>query len=128
MERRVSGIGGIFFKAMDPPALAAWYHRHLGIPIEPWGGAVFRWAAGNPGGEGCTVWNAFPMDTSYFSPGGASFMVNFRVENLAELLATLREEGCRVDDRTETSEFGSFGWVLDPENNRVELWQPPPGW
>jgi predicted enzyme related to lactoylglutathione lyase len=120
--QRVLGIGGIFFKARDPKALAAWYRDRLGIDIEPWGGAVFRWV-----GAGSTVWSPFPADTAYFGPGPQDFMVNFRVADLRSLLHRLREEGCAVDDRVEEIEQGLFGWVTDPEGNRIELWQPAAG-
>lgn len=125
---RVTGIGGIFFKARDPKALGEWYRRHLGLNLEDWGGVVFQWVTpDNPTGTGTTIWNAFPADTAYFSPSPASFMINFRVADLDALLAALRAEGCDVDPKVEDSEFGKFGWVMDPEGNRVELWQPPPG-
>lgn len=126
--KRVTGIGGVFFKARDPKALAAWYQAHLGVPVEPWGGASFKWASpDNPTGTGTTVWNAFKADTTYFAPSEASFMLNFRVDDLHALLAALRAEGCTVLDKVDESEFGKFGWVMDPEGNKVELWQPPPG-
>ncbi|WP_419570598.1 VOC family protein [Rheinheimera sp.] len=126
--QRVTGIGGVFFKAKDPKALAAWYQTHLGVPLEDWGGAVFQWQnPDNPNGVGCTVWSPFAADTSYFGTSGQGFMLNFRVADLAALLQLLRDEGCQVDDNTEDSEFGKFGWVTDPEGNRVELWQPPEG-
>ena len=95
--QRVTGIGGIFFKARDPKALAAWYREHLGIPVEEWGGAAFRWAGeSNPGGVGTTIWNPFNADTTYFAPSDASFMVNYRVADLHGLLATLQAEGVEV--------------------------------
>jgi predicted enzyme related to lactoylglutathione lyase len=126
--KRVSGIGGVFFKAKDPKALGQWYARHLGVPIESWGGAVFRWQSPeNPNGVGTTVWNPFEESTAYFGPGPSSFMVNFRVHDLHALLAALREEGCAVEPKVEESEYGKFGWVTDPEGNRVELWEPPAG-
>lgn len=126
--KRVTGIGGIFFKSEDPQALGAWYQRHLGIDIQPWGGAAFRWNGDdNPTGTGTTVWSPFKADTTYFQPGTASFMVNYRVHDLHALLAALRAEGCQVDDRVEESEHGKFGWVVDPEGNRIELWQAPAG-
>lgn len=122
--KRVTGIGGIFFKAKDPKALSAWYKNHLGLEISDWGGAIFDW--GGPESEkGMTIWSAFKSDTPYFEPGTASFMVNFRVADLHALLAALRSEGCKVEDRTEESEQGKFGWVIDPEGNKVELWEPP---
>ena len=126
--KRVTGIGGIFFKSQDPQALGAWYQRHLGIDVQPLGGAAFRWNGDdNPTGAGTTVWSPFKADTTYFQPGTASFMVNYRVHDLHALLAALRAEGCQVDDRVEESEHGKFGWVVDPEGNRLELWQPPAG-
>lgn len=126
--KRVTGIGGVFFKSKDPAALVAWYRDHLGFKIEEWGGVVFPWASPeNPAGVGTTVWNAFEDSTTYFAPSTASFMINYRVEDLHSLLAVLRDEGCEVDEKIEESEFGKFGWVMDPEGNRIELWQPPEG-
>jgi predicted enzyme related to lactoylglutathione lyase len=126
--QRVTGIGGVFFKSRDPQGLAAWYRDHLGIALEPWGGAVFRWSGpDNPSGTGSTVWCPFKDDTPYFSPGTAPFMVNYRVADLHALLAALRSEGCQVDDKVEESEHGKFGWVVDPEGHKIELWQPPEG-
>ena len=125
--KRVSGIGGIFFVAKDAPTLRAWYQKHLGVAVQPWGGAAFRWVddGGNPSG-GTTVWS-ISSNADYFAPSQSSFMVNYRVHDLHALLATLREEGCKVLGNAEESEFGKFGWVLDPEGNKVELWQPPAG-
>jgi len=120
---RVTGIGGIFFKAKDPAALREWYRRHLGLDIQDWGGAVFH----GPEAAGATVWNIFEADSDYFEPSPSPFMINYRVTDLDAVLATLRADGCAVDNRTEVSEFGRFGWVMDPEGHRVELWQPPPG-
>ena len=126
--KRVTGIGGIFFHANDPVALRAWYKRHLGIDVQAWGGAAFRWTdeAGNPAG-GTTAWSIGAADSGHFAPGTSSFMVNYRVDDLAGLLQALRDEGCEVLDKTEEGEYGKFGWVVDPEGNKVELWQPPPG-
>ncbi|MCE2915615.1 MAG: VOC family protein [Rubrivivax sp.] len=125
---RVGGIGGIFFKARDPKALAEWYRVHLGLDVEPWGGAALRWAGPhNPGGVGTTIWSPFAADTGYFAPSEASFMVNYRVADLHGLLAALRAEGCDVMDKVDESEYGKFGWVMDPEGNKLELWQPPEG-
>ena len=126
--KRVTGIGGIFFKARDPAALRAWYQKHLGIDVLEWGGAVFQWKddAGTPVG-GMTVWNVSSADGDYYAPSQASFMINYRVADLASLLKALRDEGCNVLDKTDDSELGKFGWVMDPEGNKVELWQPPEG-
>jgi predicted enzyme related to lactoylglutathione lyase len=119
---QVLGIGGIFFKARDPQALAAWYREHLGLPIEPGQtfGALASAAAGEP-----AVWSAFPADTTYFGAGPAPFMVNYRVRNLDALLAQLRTAGVPVDEQIQNCEFGRFGWATDPEGNRFELWEPP---
>jgi catechol 2,3-dioxygenase-like lactoylglutathione lyase family enzyme len=124
--KRVTGIGGIFFKAKDPAALSAWYRDHLGLDVTSWNGAVFNW--GGEGSEpGMTLWSPFAADTTYMAPGTASFMINFRVADLDALIAALRAEGCEVLDKTDTSEQGKFGWVIDPEGNKVELWEPPAG-
>ena len=123
--KRVTGIGGIFFKARDPEALRAWYRKHLEIDIQDWGGTAFRWQDDSP--DGITVWTIFSPTNDYFSPSTAPFMINYRVTDLMALLDILRSEGCTVDDKTDTSEFGKFGWVMDPEGNRIELWEPPPG-
>ncbi|HNS51560.1 MAG TPA: VOC family protein [Anaerolineae bacterium] len=126
--KRVTGIGGIFFQARDPVALRTWYKQHLGIDVQEWGGAAFSWAdeAGHPA-EGTTIWSIATAGSDYFAPGTSTFMINYRVKDLASLLQALREEGCDVLEKTEDSEYGKFGWVMDPEGNKVELWQPPPG-
>ena len=126
--KRVTGIGGIFFHATNPAALQAWYKQHLGIDVQEWGGATFTWAdaSGNPT-TGTTVWLIGAAGNDHFAPSKASFMINYRVENLAALLQALRDEGCQVLEKTDDSEYGKFGWVIDPEGNKVELWQPPAG-
>jgi predicted enzyme related to lactoylglutathione lyase len=126
--QRVTGVGGIFFRASDPEALRAWYKLHLGVGLEPWGGSVFSWnGPENPTGTGSTVWSVVAQDSSKFAKTGSSFMVNYRVVDLHALVAALRAEGCNVDDEVSDSEYGIFGWVTDPEGNRIELWQPPAG-
>jgi catechol 2,3-dioxygenase-like lactoylglutathione lyase family enzyme len=122
---QVLGIGGIFFKATDPEGLRAWYRTHLGLDIQEWGGVAFRTPEGRAGHEAITVWNIFPTTSTYFAPSSAPFMINYRVNDLRAALADLRAGGCVVDERVEESEFGQFGWVQDPEGNRVELWEPP---
>ncbi len=126
--KRVTGIGGVFFSAKDPVALRAWYQKHLGIDVQTWGGAAFTWAdaAGAPM-KGTTIWSIGTAEGTPFAPGTASFMVNYRVDDLAALLQALRDEGCNVLEKTDDSEYGKFGWVIDPEGHKVELWQPPPG-
>ena len=123
---RVTGIGGIFIKAKDPAALQAWYRAHLGIDVQPWGGTAFRWQdkAGHPV-AGTTAWSVSKGNN--FAPSASTFMVNYRVADLRALLTALRAEGCTVLDDTEESEYGRFGWVMDPEGNKVELWEPPAG-
>ncbi|MGN6514106.1 MAG: VOC family protein [Lysobacteraceae bacterium] len=122
---RVHGIGGVFFKARDPAALAAWYARHLGFPVSEWGGAQFDWRRADDGREAGTAWAPFPEDTGYFAPGEKPYMLNLRVDDLDGLLQALRAEGCQVLDRREDGELGAFGYVVDPEGTLLELWQPP---
>jgi predicted enzyme related to lactoylglutathione lyase len=126
--KRVTGIGGIFLTAKDAPSLQAWYQRHLGIDVQAWGGTAFTWtdADGKPAG-GTTVWSIGSAEGSPFAPGTAPFMVNYRVDDLDALVKALREEHCQVLEKTEDSEYGKFAWVIDPEGNKVELWQPPAG-
>ncbi len=125
--KRVIGLGGIFFKAVDPEKLGAWYKKHLGLNVDEWG-ATFRdseEAGQEPKREAYIIWSPFSADTKYFEPSSKPFMINFRVEELAALLATLKSEGVEVDEKVEDSELGKFGWIMDPEGNRVELWEPP---
>jgi glyoxylase I family protein len=117
---RVQGIGGVFFRARDPQSLAQWYEQHLGIPIEEWGGSVMRAEAGD-----VTVWSPFREDTEYFGSSGQQSMVNYRVRDLDAMLEQLRAAGVEVDDNRHEDENGRFGWAVDPEGNRFELWQPP---
>lgn len=118
---RVLGIGGVFLKARDPQALAAWYRDHLGVPVDA-GQAFAALTSAGPGE--ITVWSAFPTDTPYFGPSPATFMVNYRVKDLGAMLAQLRAAGVPVEDRVDDTEFGRFGWATDPEGNRFELWEP----
>jgi predicted enzyme related to lactoylglutathione lyase len=118
---RITGIGGVFFKAQDPVALAAWYREHLGVPVEA--DATYGTLASAAAGEE-TVWSTFPADTEYFSPGSAPFMINYRVRDLDAMLAQLRAAGAVVDERVDDYDYGRFGWASDPEGNRFELWQP----
>jgi predicted enzyme related to lactoylglutathione lyase len=122
---RATGIGGIFFKAEDPKKLTAWYVEQLGLPA-PKFGVMFPWRE-EDGGPASTTWGAFKKDTKYFDPTVATFMINYRVKNLDEILARLRKAGARVDDKIEEEDNGRFGWAVDPEGNRFELWEPKPG-
>lgn len=126
--KRVTGIGGIFFKAKDAPALQAWYKRHLGIDVQEWGGTAFSWNDSNdkPTG-GTTIWAVSSDKSDQFAPSQAPFMINYRVEDLHAVVAALKAEGCNVLDKIDESEYGKFAWVIDPEGNKVELWQPPLG-
>ena len=126
--KRVTGIGGIFFKARDPVALRAWYKTHLGIDVQEWGGAAFTWAdADGKPTAGTTIWSVSGADGDHYAPSTSSFMINYRVADVASLMQALRDEGCNVVGKTEDSEYGKFGWVMDPEGNKIELWQPPEG-
>lgn len=126
--KRVTGIGGVFIKSRDPEALRTWYKTHLGVDIQDWGGATFQWDdEAQPNKDGATVWSVFKQSSKYFEPSQSDFMINYRVDKLKPLLEVLRAEGCHVMDETEESEFGNFGWVMDPDGNKVELWEPPVG-
>jgi predicted enzyme related to lactoylglutathione lyase len=120
MMARVTGIGGVFFRARDPEALYRWYEQHLGVTREPDGSVLFRWDC-----PGETAFSFFPHDTTYFGSGMQSFMINFRVDDLDTLLSTLATEGVEIDPNREEYPFGTFAWIVDPEGNRIELWEPP---
>ncbi len=123
---KIIGIGGIFFKSSDPDALKKWYFKHLGIPATPDGNGLFRWQESDePHAEQLTVWAAFDRGTTYFDPSKAAFMINYIVDDLDGMLAELRASGAQVEDKTESAEYGRFGWAIDPEGNRFELWEPP---
>ena len=122
---RVTGIGGIFLKARDPQALAAWYSRHLGIELSTGHqGKDFLWTDEIPAGTGMTVWSLFPADSSYFGKELQTAMVNYRVDDLDGLLDQLRAANVSIDPKREDYDYGRFAWIVDPEGNRVELWQP----
>ncbi len=119
---RVLGVGGIFFKSKDPAKLRDWYREHLGLPTDEHGETTFT-AAHDPGAV--LVWSPVPTDTKYFEPSQSPFMINFRVRDLHAMLAQLRAAGAQVDEKVQEEPYGKFGWVLDPEGNRIELWEPP---
>lgn len=121
---RVTGIGGIFLRARDPKALAAWYAQHLGVPLNEYGFANLLWSDEVPPSTGSTVWTLFPADTPYFGPGNQQCMVNYRVDDLDALLTQLAAANIPIDPKRDDSDFGRFAWITDPEGNRVELWQP----
>lgn len=122
MTKRVTGIGGIFFKTKDPDKTKEWYKSHLGLNTDSYG-CTFWWQDEN-GNKCATQWSPFHADTNYFSPSEKEFMVNYRVENLEGLLKVLKEEGVTIVGEMQTYEYGKFGWILDPDGNKIELWEP----
>lgn len=126
---RVTGIGGVFFKARDPKALGVWYQDKLGVALMEGGTwSLFRWREqGDPERAGTTVWSLFPSDTKYFAPSQATFMINYRVRDLDRLLAQLRAQGVAVEPKVLEEFNGKFAWVVDPEGNKIELWEPKAG-
>ena len=122
--QRVRGVGGVFFKAVDPERLSKWYRDILGIPMEPFGGAFFRWSQLDASKGAGTVFSPFKADTEYFSPSEKPFMINFVVDDLDAMLKQARDAGAVVDDKITEESYGKFGWIMDPEGNRIELWQP----
>lgn len=122
MKNRVTGIGGIFFKTRDSKKVRDWYKKHLGFDTNDWG-CSFPCKVDDEK-DGMIQWSPFPGNTDYFEPSKKDFMLNFRVENLDELLETLKKEGVQVIDKKESYEYGKFGWIIDLEGNKIELWEP----
>ena len=122
MKKRVTGIGGIFFKSENPKETKSWYNKHLGLNTDEYG-CTFWWKD-QDGKDATTQWSPFKKDTTYFEPSTKEFMMNFRVHNLAELLETLKEEGVTIIGEMESYSYGKFGWILDPDGNKIELWEP----
>ena len=120
----ITGVGGVFFKAKDPKALAAWYRDVLGLPLEPWGGAALRYDA--PKHPPALIWNAFPASTKYFAPSTGTFMINYAVDDMDAFLTRLQAKGITILKRVDDDANGRFAWILDPEGNKIELWQPKP--
>jgi predicted enzyme related to lactoylglutathione lyase len=122
---KITGIGGVFFKSTsDRAALAEWYRKHLGMPLEDFGGAILRWPNDVANDGGVTVWHVAGKDSEWFSPSKSSFMINYRVDNLDELLEQLRAGGVEIVQGPESDDNGKFAWIMDPDNNKVELWEP----
>jgi len=122
--KKVTGIGGIFFKCKDPGKMKDWYQKHLGLDTNEYG-ATFEWYQGSDSTKkGSTQWSPFDEKTKYFEPSAKDFMINYRVENLVELVEELKKEGVVIVDNIETFEFGKFVHILDAEGNKVELWEP----
>ena len=122
MKKRVTGIGGFFFKTKDPKNIKNWYNKHLGLNTDDYG-CTFWWKD-EEGNKCSTQWSPFKEDTNYFEPSKKEFMMNFRVDDLKELLKALKKEGVTVVGEVEEYEYGKFGWILDPEGNKIELWEP----
>jgi predicted enzyme related to lactoylglutathione lyase len=126
MEKRVTGLGGVFFKCKDPKAQREWYSRHLGVPATEYG-ATFEWREmDHPEQKGQTVWNPFRQDTKYFEPSAKEFMINYRVENLEALLVELKKEGVQQIGEMQSYDYGKFAHIMDPEGNKIELWEATP--
>ena len=123
---RVTGIGGVFLRARDPKALAAWYARHLGVALNEYGGMSFAWKDDAQASSGVTAWSTFPEDTKYFGTGHQAVMINYRVDDVDAVVASLKGSGAAVDDKRMDESYGRFAWATDPEGNRFELWQPVP--
>lgn len=123
---RVLGIGGVFFKCRDKCVLSRWYEKHLGMSLNEYGGKEFDLQEA-PAGSYC-VWGPFADESVYFQPSDKPFMLNLIVDDLDAALAQVEKAGAELVGEPETSEFGRFGWFLDPEQNKIELWQPDPGY
>lgn len=122
--KKVTGIGGIFFKCADPEKMNEWYAKHLGLPTSQWG-AMFEWRDANDTEKtGYTVWSPKPADTKYFAPSQKDFMINYRVENIEALVDELKNAGVTIIDEIATYEYGKFVHILDPEGNSIELFEP----
>ena len=122
---KITGIGGVFFKSTgDHKALSEWYNKHLGMPMESWGGTILRWPKDKAEDGGLTVWNAAAKDTKWFSPSESNFMINYRVDDMAEMIEQLTSAGIEIIQGPESHENGKFAWIMDPDGNKVELWQP----
>jgi predicted enzyme related to lactoylglutathione lyase len=122
---KITGVGGVFFKSSgDAAALREWYRKHLGLQLEDFGGAILRWPDDKAEDHGLTVWAVAERDSKWFAPSQSSFMINYRVDDLVELLEQLRAAGVEVAQGPESHENGKFAWIIDPDGNKVELWEP----
>jgi predicted enzyme related to lactoylglutathione lyase len=122
---RITGIGGVFFKSRnDKTALANWYQKHLGLQLEVFGGAILRWPDDKAEDKGLTVWHVADKESKWFSPSDSPFMINYRVDNLDEMIEQLRTGGVEIIKGPESHENGKFAWIMDPDGNKVELWEP----
>ena len=122
--KKATGIGGVFFKCKDPNKMKEWYKTHLGLDTGPYG-ASFEWReAEDPSKKGLTQWNTFTETTKYFEPSTKDFMINYRVENLVELVEELKKEGVTIIDKIEAYDYGKFVHIVDMEGNKIQLWEP----
>ncbi|MBX2845183.1 MAG: VOC family protein [Saprospiraceae bacterium] len=125
---KVTGLGGIFFKCTDIEKQRAWYTQHLGIETQSWGGGIFKWhTLEDKETVATTTWGPFKADTEYFNPSNKEYMFNYRVDDLDALLAKLKAAGVEIVGEVEEYEYGKFGWIMDPEGNKIELWEPIDG-
>jgi predicted enzyme related to lactoylglutathione lyase len=122
---KVTGIGGVFFKSTgDVAALTAWYKKYLGMQIESFGGAILEWPNDHADDQGLTVWQVAAKESKWFGPSNSSFMINYRVDDLGEMLAEMQAGGVEIVGGPDSAENGRFAWVMDPDGNKVELWEP----
>lgn len=122
MKKRVTGLGGFFFKSKNPDIIKAWYGKHLGLPTDDYG-STFWWKDNN--GKDCsTHWGPMQENTEYFNPSEKAFMMNFRVDDLEALMKELKRERVEIVGEIETYDYGKFGWIMDPEGTKIELWEP----
>jgi predicted enzyme related to lactoylglutathione lyase len=122
---KVTGIGGVFFKSAGKGSeLAAWYEKNLGISLESWGGSILKWTDDAVVDGGMTVWSTADADSKWFAPSESSFMINYRVDNMDELLDQLKQNGVEILKGPDSEENGKFAWIMDPDGNKIELWEP----
>lgn len=121
---KVTGIGGVFYKTQNPKELCEWYKQYLGLDLESWGGAILRWEKDQASDKGTTVWSVAPNDTKWFSPSESSFMINYRIDNMAEMIEQLKVGNINIVKGPEYHENGVFAWIMDPAGNKLELWEP----
>jgi predicted enzyme related to lactoylglutathione lyase len=122
---KVTGIGGVFFKSANKGSeLAAWYEKNLGLSLESWGGSILKWTDDKVVDGGLTVWSTANSDSKWFAPSESSFMINYRVDNMDELLDQLKQNGVEILKGPDSEENGKFAWIMDPDGNKLELWEP----
>jgi predicted enzyme related to lactoylglutathione lyase len=121
---KITGIGGVFFKTQNPKELAEWYKTNLGLELESWGGSIIKWPNDVSEDKGLTVWSVAPSDTKWFEPSASSFMINYRIDNMEEMLVQLKAGSVEVIQGPEYHENGVFTWIMDPAGNKLELWEP----